>query len=521
MATIVQPYNPWREQLAASILGPLVGNMIQKGQEAEQNRKRNAMLAAWTDANAVQDPLTGGAISTVPDPLAKQDFTLGFDSDLRPWANSLVDNGALPQMGMSMAAPVQPQAPTLASLFQLGGTKRFGGVNMDTVMPFAKELMAEQEAQRQRTAAAQRQAEMGQFLEGMKNIEGWDPYMRAMSEYVLRGYGGADALKEMSDYALGRQMSPYQAGQLANTQYKNEADFLLGREQNDIDRYKANSQNAHYERSDALGQSELAETITNNEFNRRMKQWELENPEMQITESDMGDHKEVIGVNKRTGEPKLLWTGKVGMSPKDAATAENEAARTKIMQQNADETGRHNRATEATAAATAQNKGAVTEQDRFRAEINRIDNEYKSLNSKEAAVRRGQVDIHGELTEAGKEELKNIEAEREKLREKEAALAERYRTTGRFVSDGSAPGVPQTPVSGDVSVPVSTGSGPVDPAAGKKYAWINRQGEGVTQQQYEKMLAATLTGSPEIKKLGINTVDDLHRVLAERGFYMQ
>lgn len=205
MATIVQPYDPWREKLAASILGPLVGNMIQKGQEAEQNRKRNAMLAAWTDANAVQEPLTGQWISTLPDIFSKNDFTLGFDKDLRPWASSLVDNGALPQMDMSMAAPAQPQAPTLTSLFQLGGTKRFGGVNMDTVMPFAKELMAEQEAQRQRTAAAQRQAEMGQFLEGMRNIEGWDPYMRAMSEYVLRGYGGADALKEMSDYALGRQ----------------------------------------------------------------------------------------------------------------------------------------------------------------------------------------------------------------------------------------------------------------------------------------------------------------------------
>lgn len=129
MATIVQPYNPWREQLAASILGPLVGNMIQKGQEAEQNRKSNAFLSELQNRmNAVQEPLTGQWISTLPDIFSKNDFTLGFDKDLRPWANSFFDNGNLPQMNMNAtaAAPSALRADQIRAMaYQILGTNRF------------------------------------------------------------------------------------------------------------------------------------------------------------------------------------------------------------------------------------------------------------------------------------------------------------------------------------------------------------------------------------------------------------
>lgn len=487
MATIVQPYNPWREQLAASILGPLVGNMIQKGQEAEQNRKRNAMLAAWTDANAVQDPLTGGAISTTPDPLAKQDFTTSFDRDLRPWANSLVDNGGLPQMGMSMAAPAQPQAPTLTSLFQLGGTKRFGGVNMDTVMPFAKELLAEQEAQRQRAAAAQRQAEMGQFLEGMRNIEGWDPYMRAMSEYVLRGYGGADALKEMSDYALGRQMSPYQAGQLANTQYKNEADLLLGREQNEIDRYKANSQNAHYERSDALGRDTLEQEqlykMLDFKHRQMIDNWKLEHPKQELHLVDTGDGIQAIAWDEVNGKSTNLFQIKKGMSPKDAAAA--------------------------------QNKGAVTDQDIFAMKGKQIDAQLKSLDAREAAVRRGQVDIHGELTEAGKEELKQIAAERERALQKQDNLYHQRRgvlfpgdvppdAASQDIANEVLTGIPNGIVSGD-----DVRAQPVDPSGQEKPVYRNkRTGQVLTDADIQKLIEG-IGQHPQLNEAGVKNRLDL------------
>ena len=48
MATIIQPYNPWREQFAANLIGPLLGNVIgdaiKRHQEANANRKLNTAI---------------------------------------------------------------------------------------------------------------------------------------------------------------------------------------------------------------------------------------------------------------------------------------------------------------------------------------------------------------------------------------------------------------------------------------------------------------------------------------------
>ena len=45
MATIVQQYNPWREQLAAKFLGGLLSDAIQRGQAADQTAKNNAFYS--------------------------------------------------------------------------------------------------------------------------------------------------------------------------------------------------------------------------------------------------------------------------------------------------------------------------------------------------------------------------------------------------------------------------------------------------------------------------------------------
>ena len=44
MAVYFEQYNPWREQLAGSILAPLLKAALGRWQEAEQNRKENAFL---------------------------------------------------------------------------------------------------------------------------------------------------------------------------------------------------------------------------------------------------------------------------------------------------------------------------------------------------------------------------------------------------------------------------------------------------------------------------------------------
>ena len=58
MATIVQPYSPWREQLAMSFLGPLVHNMIARQQQRDDNRKMNALLGEF--AGGGEAPLPPG-----------------------------------------------------------------------------------------------------------------------------------------------------------------------------------------------------------------------------------------------------------------------------------------------------------------------------------------------------------------------------------------------------------------------------------------------------------------------------
>ena len=49
MATIIQPYNDWRERLAVDVIGGLVSNMIQRSQQANQNRKLNALRGVVQD----------------------------------------------------------------------------------------------------------------------------------------------------------------------------------------------------------------------------------------------------------------------------------------------------------------------------------------------------------------------------------------------------------------------------------------------------------------------------------------
>ena len=82
MATIVQPYSPWREQLAANILGPIIGNVIQRSQEANQNRKFNALIGKTMEDLAAGGN-QGGLMSTPAMPEGYND---------NGWARALHDN---------------------------------------------------------------------------------------------------------------------------------------------------------------------------------------------------------------------------------------------------------------------------------------------------------------------------------------------------------------------------------------------------------------------------------------------
>lgn len=91
MATIVQPYNPWREQLAANLLGPILGNIIQQGQQRADNAYNNKIAGQFMDAvssmSAAQQPETPSNFLSLG--MTQQQPSNGWESVFRQGNNEL------------------------------------------------------------------------------------------------------------------------------------------------------------------------------------------------------------------------------------------------------------------------------------------------------------------------------------------------------------------------------------------------------------------------------------------------
>lgn len=146
MATIIQPYNDWRKNLAVSFLAPIVGNMIQRSQEANQNRKINALLS-----KSMEDLGAGGSQSLMSSPVMPE----GYNDN--GWVQAFHKVGTpLTQfdMGTSALAPiVAPQQQNFnqqdfrRAIMNNLATKRFSMVNPALVEqyldPFYKSMEQE------------------------------------------------------------------------------------------------------------------------------------------------------------------------------------------------------------------------------------------------------------------------------------------------------------------------------------------------------------------------------------------
>ena len=156
MATIMQPYNPWREQLAAGILGPIIGNVIQRSQEANQNRKFNALVGKTLEDLAAEGSQGGGLMNAPAMPVGYNDngWAKAFHDNYTPFTQF--------DMGTASVAPTptqaQPSVPDTqafrnAILANLG-TKRFSMLNPafveQNMTPFYQSMeQARQEAMKQ------------------------------------------------------------------------------------------------------------------------------------------------------------------------------------------------------------------------------------------------------------------------------------------------------------------------------------------------------------------------------------
>ncbi|MBQ3399555.1 MAG: M23 family metallopeptidase [Synergistaceae bacterium] len=200
MATIVTPYNPWREQLAVGLLGPLIGDFISNMRQNEQNRKTNAFRGALQDAISSQGQ---GNIS-----LAQPQEPEGYNSN--PWANAFHQNSSpLTQFDNDTSQ----RTPTLQEIAQaadsLAASKRFSMLNPDTVQNIKNNMLQMAEADRLR-GLQERYA--GQF----GATDDTAAQMKLLSQAVLEGAAPHQALAPFSEFARHMTMSPYQSASLKN-----------------------------------------------------------------------------------------------------------------------------------------------------------------------------------------------------------------------------------------------------------------------------------------------------------------
>ena len=145
MATIVQPYNPWREQLAVGTLVPIISDIIQRQRERDENRKINAAIAkTMADAGAVGAvmPTLQSAGTGVPNPIQ------GVMQGSTGWENAFHGNNNNPlaqfdaAMGMTAPQTAQPQQAQvmpvsandiMRALFANLGTERFNMLNSEAM----------------------------------------------------------------------------------------------------------------------------------------------------------------------------------------------------------------------------------------------------------------------------------------------------------------------------------------------------------------------------------------------------
>lgn len=231
MAVYFEQYNPWREQLAGSILAPLLKMAIEGSQAANQSRKENAFIS---EAMKEFQPQVDASMLTLP---ALQGLQAPLPSS--PWGQA-ADSRELTQ-GFSPAFEAQAMQPPArdmreiqARLAELQASPRFNMLNPDRTRQLLAPMMdqyAAAENARKMQDPFERLLLMGQGA-GMKYLPD-----NALSNYVdlykhqtphqdfklvdsgdkVTGYAfdpDDGAVSEVLSRTVG--MNPYQVGSLAN-----------------------------------------------------------------------------------------------------------------------------------------------------------------------------------------------------------------------------------------------------------------------------------------------------------------
>ena len=202
MAVYFQQYNPWREQLAGSILAPLLKIATENWQAREQARKENAFLG---EAMKEFQPQVDTSMPTLQ----------GFQGPqpTNPWEQAASDGGLMQGFDPSFGAQaMQPQVRNIqdiqARLAELQASDRFNMLNPDRT----RQLMAPMMEQ---YAAAENARKMQDFFAQFDGIQ--DP-----SERLLHMAIGA-GMKYLPDRVTGdfvdlyRHQNPHQDFKLVDS----------------------------------------------------------------------------------------------------------------------------------------------------------------------------------------------------------------------------------------------------------------------------------------------------------------
>lgn len=156
MAVYFEKYDPWREQLAGSILAPLLKAAMGRWQEAEQNRKENAFIG---EAMKEFQPQVDTSMPTM------QGFQGPHPSG--PWEQAAGDAGLMqgfdPSFGaQAMQPPARDMRDIQARLAELQASPRFNMLNPDRT----RQLLAPMVDQYEAAANARRMQDFFAQFEG-------------------------------------------------------------------------------------------------------------------------------------------------------------------------------------------------------------------------------------------------------------------------------------------------------------------------------------------------------------------
>ena len=338
MATIIQPYNPWRENLAANLLGPLLGNAIgdafKRHQEANANRKLNTAVGTALQALGTmgQQSMMNG--EPVPNGYNDNQWDKAFHQNYTPMTQYNLGTAGITPQAQTLPTSMDAQkalADTLAN-------PRFSMVNptqaQQAMTPYLQSLEQATIQQRRADAAnavSNAQNDMARLaamyrggIEGtispdlIKLAQGQyqydNPYLQQYSQNQGQTtvFGGFNP--RTGDYTqrgfYRNTLTPEQVANIALKRYEIDENTALGYDANNV------QDHANYLRF-RQGQDELDE-----------KKFQFRNPPLNLITTNTGDKIVQSTYNPSTGEYFDEAIYDIQQSPSEEA--KNEIAREQI-----------------------------------------------------------------------------------------------------------------------------------------------------------------------------------------------